>query len=42
MVSHESTRVDLIWSVSSTAVVNVMIVQWLFVVVISVGSARSG
>ena len=41
VLSHESTRVNLIWSVSSTAVVNVMIVQLFVVVAISVGSARS-
>ena len=41
VVSHESARLDLIWSVSSTAVVNVMIVQLFVVVVISGGSARS-
>ena len=41
VVSHESARVDLIWSVSSTDVVNVMRVQLFVVVVISIGSARS-
>ena len=41
MVSHESAQLDLIWFVSSTAIVNVMIVQLFVIVVISLGSARS-
>ena len=41
VVSHESTRVNLIWLVSSTANVNFMRVLWFFMMVISLGSARS-
>ena len=41
VVSHELAQVDLIWPVSSTAIVNLMRVLWFFVMVISVGSARS-
>ena len=41
VVSHESARVDLIWPVSSTAIVNLMRVLWFFVMVISLSSARS-
>ena len=41
VVSHESARLDLIWLVSSTANVNFMRVLWFFVMVISLGSARS-
>ena len=41
MVSHASAQVDLIWPVSSTAIINVMRVQCFFIVVISLGSAQS-
>ena len=41
VVSHESSRFDLIWIVSSTTNVNFMRVLWFFVMVISLGSARS-
>ena len=41
VVSNESARLDLIWLVSSTADVNFMRVLWVFVMAISVGSARS-
>ena len=40
-VSHESARLNLIWRVSSTAIVNCMRVPWFFVMVISLGIARS-
>ena len=39
VVSNESTRLDLIWLVSSTADVNFMRVLWVFVMAISVGRA---
>ena len=41
VVSHESGQVDLIWPVSSTAIVNLMRVLWFFLIVISLGGARS-
>ena len=41
VVSHESCQVDLIWPLLSMTIINLMRVLWFFVMVISLGSARS-